>query len=76
MMSRTEAIARIATFSAQEVERLTQTVMGWTQQGQLGGVYTFSANAQVTDAQAARLAAQNAGWTAVIDSPNRTITLS
>lgn len=76
MVTKAEIIARIATKSAQEIDRLNNTLLAWAQAGQVGGSYVFDQYVQVADAQAARNAAIAAGWAVTIDVPSRTMTLS
>lgn len=76
MITRTQAAAIANAFVAAERDRAIQWLTNRAQGGDIGGTYTVPGQVPMGNLAPVKTELEGAGWTVVVDAPNRTVTIS
>lgn len=76
MITKSEAQAAVATFQNSLANRINLFLKNRASSGFVGGVFNYTPEDTGPQAQAARTELQAGGWTVVVDTVARTVTIS
>lgn len=76
ILLKTDAQVLATAFIQNEAQRLNQYLLNLAQSGIVGGVYTYPSIIPNAQANAAGAALTAAGWTVVVDTAAKTITVT
>lgn len=76
MITKTQAQATVVAFQNSILHRLNAFLTAQAKSGIVGGQFHYGTQEDNTKLQEARTILQAAGWTVVVDAPNRTATIS
>lgn len=76
MISKAEAQAAVDSYISTLRDRVNLFLQARARQGFVGGTFTYTAQDTGPKAQAVRTELLNLGWTVVVDTTTRTVTIS